>query len=230
MNAPDSPQTIDQVISWMEAIEASTPAADGVACFNRMYLEVTRHVQQELQQGSFADPAFMVHLDVTFAGLYLAAVDAAGGPVSGVPTVWQPLVAARGDSTIEPIQFALAGMNAHINHDLPLAVVRACADLGTAPDDGSHHADYQKVDELLDGAEQSVRESFEPADVKAADRHVAAVLNVVANWSITSARDVAWDIAVALWRVRGDKLATDLLAGTLARTVAMGSRALLVAV
>ena len=29
-----------------------------------------------------------------------------------------------------PIQFALAGMNAHINRDLPLALVETCDELG----------------------------------------------------------------------------------------------------
>jgi hypothetical protein len=32
---------------------------------------------------------------------------------------------------IEPIQFALADMNAHINHDLPLAMVTAPAPLAS---------------------------------------------------------------------------------------------------
>ena len=133
-------------------------------------------------------------------------------------------------SGVEPIQFALAGMNAHINYDLPPAVVATCNQVSSPPLDGSHHTDYQKVDSLLDAAEQSVRESFEPADVQNVDRHVAAVLNLVGNWSITSARDVAWDTAVALWEIRDNRLATDLFTGALARTVAMASRCLLVAV
>ncbi len=76
---------------------------------------------------------------------------------------WQPLLASRVTPGIEPIQFALAGMNAHINHDLPIAVVAACSELVTAPTDGCHHEAYQKVDKLLDASEQSVREPFEPA-------------------------------------------------------------------
>ena len=121
-------------------------------------------------------------------------------------------------------------MNAHINHDLPLAVVKACADLATAPDSGSHHDDYQKVDALLAASEQSVRESFEPPDVVVVDQHVAAVANLIGNWSITAARNVAWDTAVALWDVRDFQIATQLLTGALARTVAMAGRGLLIVV
>ena len=222
--------TIDEVIARMQAIEAALPGTDGVACFNRMYLDVTLEVNREVNQGSFGEPAFMSHLDVVFANLYFDAVDALSGPPSGFPAAWQPLLVSRAVPGIEPIQFALAGMNAHINHDLPLAVVATCTDLGTTPDDGSHHSDYRKVDALLDASEQSVRESFEPPDVVAVDRHVASVANLVGNWDINVARDIAWDTALALWDIRDHQVATRLLTEGLARTVAMASRGLLVAV
>ncbi len=222
--------TIDDVIARMGTISSALPPNDGVACFNQMYLAVTQGVNQEVNEGSFGDPAFVSHLDVVFANMYFAAIDALSGPASAWPVAWQPLLADRSNPAIEPIQFALAGMNAHINHDLPIAVVTACSDLATAPDDGSHHVDYQRVDALLDASEASIRESFEPPDVRDVDDHVAAVANLVCNWSIASARDVAWDTAVALWDVRDHHMATQLLTGSLARTVAMASRCLLVVV
>ena len=201
-----------------------------MACFNRMYLQVTEGVNQQVQQGLFGDPAFMEHLDVVFANRYFAAVDAMSGPLPAAPEAWQPLLAARSTAGIEPVQFALAGMNAHINFDLPLAVVATCADLATQPDDGSHHEDYVKINALLDASEQSVRQSFEKPEIVEVDRHVAAVANVIGNWSITTARQVAWDTAVALWEVREHQTASRLLTGGLARTIAMVGRGLLVAV
>jgi hypothetical protein len=222
--------TLADVISRMQAIESTLLPTDGVACFNRMYLEVTEQVSQEVQQGTFGDAGFISRLDVVFANLYFAAVDSLCGPAPAMPPAWKPLLLGRADPGIEPIQFALAGMNAHINHDLPIAVVATCSQLGTAPTDGSHHADYQKVDALLDSAEQAIRESFEPPDMQQVDEHIAAVLNLVANWSIDSARDIAWNNAVVLWEIRDLQLATDLLLDSLARTVAMASSMLLVAV
>jgi hypothetical protein len=35
----------------MEAIEAALPATDGLACFNRMYLQVTKQINTVLEQG-----------------------------------------------------------------------------------------------------------------------------------------------------------------------------------
>src|SRR5215469_16554324 len=164
---------------------------DGLACFNRMYLAVTEAVRAELSEGFYADPGFMTMLDVVFANRYFAAADAASAPAT-VPLAWRPLVEQRANREIEPIQFALAGMNAHINHDLPLAVVSTCTDLGTAPEAGSHLADFQKVDHLLDAAEEAVRHSFESTIEQEVDAHLQAVDNLVASWTLNSARDLAW--------------------------------------
>jgi Family of unknown function (DUF5995) len=230
VSAPGAPVTsVAGAIARMEAIQAALPAADGLACFNRMYLEVTQQVNVRLGQGFFADPAFMTQLDVAFANLYFAAADTAGTPAA-VPPAWRPLAEQRATAGIEPVQFALAGMNAHINHDLPLAMVSTCTALATSPEAGSHRADYEKVDQLLDTAEQSVRQSFESAAELAVDRHLSAVANLIANWTINSARDLAWNNCLLLWAVRDDPVARGLFLDTLAASTALASRMLLVAV
>jgi uncharacterized protein DUF5995 len=227
---PAEPVTsVAEAIARMEAIGGGLPASDGLACFNRMYLAVTQTVGADIGQGFFADPAFMTRLDVTFANLYFTAAQAAGGPAA-VPVAWRPLAELRGAAGIEPIQFALAGMNAHINHDLPVAVASTCAELGTTPGEGAHLADFQKVDALLDAAEEGIRRSFESAPELAADSHLRAVDNLVACWAINSARDLAWHNALVLWELRGDTLARGLFLDGLAQATALASRLLLTAV
>jgi hypothetical protein len=108
--------------------------------------------------------------------------------------------------------------------------VTTCSDLATTPDAGSHHDDYQKVDALLDAAEQSIRQSFESSNALAVDRHTQAVEDLLANWSINEARDLAWASSLALWELRGVGVARDAFLRTLARTVSLASAALLVAV
>ncbi len=228
---PGLPATsMDEVIARMEQIDAVLPVADGLACFNRVYLTVTRQVAADVGQSVFADPDFLARLDVVFANRYFDAVNALTTSPEILPSAWAPLLNGRGNTGIEPIQFALAGMNAHINFDLPLAMVSACAASGSAPDSGTHHDDYQKVNGLLGAAEQSIRQSFESGPVLEADRHVQAVANLVANWSITSARDVAWDTGLALWHIREIRLARNLLLDSMARTVGMATRCLLAVV
>jgi hypothetical protein len=227
MDAPVT--TIAEAITRMQAMATALPAADGLACFNRMYLDVTRQVDSQLGQGLFADPAFMTELDVAFANLYFGAAELAGNPAA-VPLAWRPLVERRAVPGIEPVQFALAGMNAHINHDLPVAMVNACTALATEPQADSHFADYQKVDQLLDAEEQSVRQSFESAPELAVDQHLCAVATLIGNWTINSARDMAWNNCLLLWAVRHDPVARGLLLDSLAASTAMASRLLLVAV
>jgi hypothetical protein len=213
----------------MEAIGEALPAADGIACFNRMYLDVTQQVGSRLRQGFFADPAFMTELDVAFANLYFAAASAADDPAA-VPLAWRPLAEQRATAGIEPVQFALAGMNAHINHDLPVAMVSTCTALATEPEAGSHPADYQKVDQLLDAIEQSVRQSFETAAELALDRHLSAVATLIGNWSINTARDMAWTNTLLLWAVRDNPVERGLLLDSLAASTALASRMLMVTV
>jgi hypothetical protein len=109
-------------------------------------------------------------------------------------------------------------------------MVRTCAALATSPYAGQHFADYQKVDQLLDAAEQSIRQSFETAAELAVDRHLSAVATLTCNWTINSARDLAWNNARLLWAVRDDPLARGLFLDSLAASTALASRMLPVAV
>ena len=58
----------------MEGIVAPLPRSDGVACFTRLYLAVTKGVDERLAGVTFADPAFLARLDVVFADLFLTAL------------------------------------------------------------------------------------------------------------------------------------------------------------
>ena len=107
----------------MRAIAAEVPHGDGAGVFNNVYLRVTEMVADRLKTSAvFHDDAFIADLDVRFAGYWFKAYDA----TSHKPNAWAPLFAARANRGVLPIQFALAGMNAHIENDLPLAVVATC--------------------------------------------------------------------------------------------------------
>ena len=75
----------------MEAILSPLAPADGVACFTRLYLAVTRGVQTRLAGVAFEDPTFLAQLDVRFADLFFAATEHA-------PAAWAPLFDARGQT------------------------------------------------------------------------------------------------------------------------------------
>ena len=217
----------------MTAIDEALPAGDGVSCFNKLYLAVTQNVLAAVGTTTFDDPAFLAALDVEFANLYFSALrrfDAAG---ADVPRAWAPLFEARAARTIAPIQFALAGMNAHINRDLPLALVTTFAARGLAPSGGCpQHQDFQRVNALLATTEREVKEGYlDPLTRKldvAVNLTFSGVDDVVAMWSVARARDAAWINGDVMWHLRGaGPLEQDYLA-TLDRTVGFASRGLLV--
>jgi hypothetical protein len=221
--AVDKP--LQDVVARLRAIDNELPGNDGAAVFNRMYLTVTEQVAAALAGAPvFRNPVFMEQLDVTFAGLWLEAYDAPG---NAWPKAWAPLFESRGNSWLLPIQFALAGMNSHIGHDLPVAVVRTCSNLKASPEDAGIHEDYEKVNELLAACESEIRRSFLSEAGQAADEQVGPVVHLISSWNIDKARDVAWVNVEALWAIRGIGVLADRYRGALAGTVGMASRCLL---
>jgi hypothetical protein len=150
VKGPDPPSHIADVIRRLRAIEASGSRSDGVACFARLYREVTEGVGRELARQGFADSRFLETLDIHFADLFFSALESYGRDPAVTPSAWVPLFAERSRRGIAPLQFALAGMNAHINRDLPVALMTTCQELGLELVERSpQHADFERVDALL---------------------------------------------------------------------------------
>jgi len=216
---------VQDVVARLRSIDDELPRSDGAAVFNRMYLTVTEEVAAGLNGAHvFRDPVFMEQLDVTFAGLWLEAYDAPG---DAVPKAWAPLFERRQDRSLLPIQFALAGMNSHIGHDLPVAVVRTCEQLGASPEDAGVREDYQAVNDLLAACESKVRRSFLTEVGQTVDEQVGPVVHLISSWNIEKARDVAWVNVEALWTMRIVGSLADRYRAALAGTVGMASRYLL---
>lgn len=218
------PSSIAQVIEDLRLLGAAMPVNDGVADFHRMYLHVTELVGAAAAARSFQDAAFMERLDCVFAGLYL---DACRAPDQTRSSAWQPLFALRAQSGTASLQYALAGMNAHINFDLGLALVRTCRQLGRTLDSPGVRADFLAINGLLGAAVQEVRESYLAGVALDVDRAAAPVLDVVGSWSIEAARDAAWLSATVQWTLQGQSDAYAAYLSSRASIVGLVSRQLL---
>ena len=226
------PTTVDEVIARLRAIQATLPVDDGVAVFNGMYLTVTERMAALIGDSgdgtrsasdTFADPRTMSELDVRFASLWLSAFDA-DDTGSLVPAAWRPLFEARGAKCL-PIQFAIAGMNSHIEHDLPIAVVETSEALGREPEE--LHLDYEAVNDVLAEVESSVRRSFLDELGREVDDHIGPVVHLLSTWKIDRARDLSWITAETLWALRETPFLHERFLDSVGHTVGMGSRALL---
>jgi hypothetical protein len=224
--------SVAEVIARMQATVTSLPRSDGIACFTQLYLAVTDGVQTRLAEFTFKDPKFLARLDVVFADLFFSALDDALSDPGRMPHSWAPLVAARSQHGIAPLQFALAGMNAHINRDLPVALVATCREFGIGLDEASpQHADYEQINQLLGTVEAQVKAQYLSGWLRDLDRlihRVDRLDDVVAMWDIGRARDAAWINGQALWALRDtpDLSANYLLA--LDRMVGLTGRGLLI--
>ncbi|MEU4846912.1 DUF5995 family protein [Streptomyces gilvosporeus] len=185
------------VLARMRDLDGALPAGDGVAVFNRVYLAVTEAVVRRIEDGGFADPVGAGELDLCFARRYFTAVDAAAAG-RRPPACWRPLFQLRRHPGVRPLQFALAGINAHIGHDLALAVVDACRALECEPPD--LEGDFDRIGVVLTGLEERIRESLMPGpdllDIADPLTHIAG------SWSLEMARDAAWAAARMLWGAR----------------------------
>lgn len=211
-------------------VEASSPRGrqDGVACFNYMYAIVTAKVAEAIAQGFFEDAGFMSALDVAFINLYLDALRADATGSGDPPRSWQALLESRSEPRVCSIQFAVAGMNAHVNFDLSRAVVGACTSLGEAPDSGTRRADYDRVNRILGAEMHKIRQHFQNRLEDWIDDHVLGqVDDAIGRWSIDAARDTAWASAELLWSIRADSFGTGLLLTCVDRLVGLAGRGLL---
>jgi hypothetical protein len=192
---------------------------------------VTRDVGAAMIPGSFRDPDFLLRLDLAFAGVFFDALRGSLASPPTTPRAWAPLLDARSTPGIAPIQFALAGMNAHINRDLPIALVATCeqagVDLAAATQE---RADFERVNGILAATEARVKQRFATGLVGLADTALGDVDDRIAMWDIGRARDAAWVQAQTLWTLRTVPALQRDAMDTLDRVIGFAGRGLLVPV
>jgi hypothetical protein len=188
---------VDRIAARMRALAEALPAGDGVAVFNGVYLSVTEELRGRIAAGGFGASGSAARLAVLFADRYLAAVadDTAGGRA---PACWRPLLRMRQRGGIHPLQFAMAGINAHVGHDLALSVVDACRSMGLEPP--ALRRDFDRIGDLLTTLEERIREDLMPGPdlLDAAD----PLTHLAGSWALERARDAAWTTARVLWSLR----------------------------
>ena len=137
--------------------------------FASTYSRTTASLKSEVERGGFVDNVWAERWDLVFGQLYLDAVDAwrAGGDP---PLPWRIAFDASSDHVLPPLRHVLIAMNAHINYDLPQALIRIIE-----PDEfddralmAKRSADHAHVDEILLGnvaaEDEELKAIEEPGD------------------------------------------------------------------
>jgi hypothetical protein len=228
-----APQSIPDVVQILENIESTCADGDGLKWFNWLYLQVTQAVAARISapgSDSFTDPAWIAALDVAFANCYFAAIRSSLTG-STTPGCWQALFHLREQTSLARIQFALAGMNAHINHDLPQAVLETCQATSIAPQHGTtQYNDYTALNATLDSLINAAKITLRVRLLGDSIPPVSALDNTLAAWSVAAAREAAWNNAELLFHLSDAPLLASAFLGTLDGLTALASKTLMVPV
>ena len=198
---------IDDVIERMTALaEELRRDGDGRLAFHNTYLRTTEAVAGALRDGAFADPEWVDRWDVAFAQLYLDALDAdrRGDPV---PEPWAVAFgAAAAKPDLPAVRHILLGMNAHINYDLPQALLAVISDAEFGDRDvrARREADHRKIDEVLSvrvGAEDAELQQTEPPATWQ-DRVLQPLNRMATRRFLRESREKVWANALELSKAR----------------------------
>ena len=186
----------------MRTIDATCVDGDGLKWFNWLYLQVTEAVETRVASAGFTDAGWLAQLDVQFARLFFSALESALSGQS-CPRCWQALFSSRDRIAVARIQFALAGINAHINHDLPQAIVATSQIAATVPQHAStEYQDYTALNTTLDGLIESAKQTLHVRLLGDPLPPVSHLEDTIAAWNVSAAREGAWQNAEILWHLR----------------------------
>jgi hypothetical protein len=120
-------------------------------------------------------------------------------------------------------------MNAHINHDLPIALVQTSQEQGVVPRRGSpEHRDFERVNSVLEVVAEQVKQILATGVVGEIDQDLGRLDDVVALWSVRKARETAYTNGEILWQLKEAPALNDAFLRNLDRLVGLSSRGLLV--
>ena len=137
---------------------------------------------------------------IVFARLYLSALVQWLTPGGTTPKCWTVVFESRNDAGLARIQFALAGINAHIDHDLSIAVVETCRQFGIAPTHlSSEYLDYCHVNDVLDPVINQAKTELLTGLLGDNLPSINLVENLVAMFGLRASREAAWTNAEMLW-------------------------------
>ena len=191
-----SAQTIDEVIALLDGIiKRARAGGSRLGFFATLYRNVTLKVKEGIDSGGFEDGPRMQRLDVSFANRYLSALEnfRSGEDKS---RSWRVAFQASSDWSPLIIQHLLLGMNAHINFDLGVAA----AAVAPGPLLPSLQNDFNGINNILAGMIMRVRDNIEQLSPSFSllDRINPDKQDRIINFSLSRARNCAWNVAVRL--------------------------------
>jgi len=144
-------EAVESVVRTMrERLDGLSPEQAYLREFLGTYQRTTLAVGKAVDAGEFEDPDWVERWDVAFAELYVDALDAHLG--EGTPSrPWRLAFDAARD--LPALRHVLLGINAHVNYDLPQALLAVISDddFTDASLITSRRRDHERIDGVLAG-------------------------------------------------------------------------------
>jgi hypothetical protein len=205
------PTTVPEVIQMLGVVKEAAAkldprgTEDGIACFTTLYGEITCGVRDAVAAGLFEAGTFIVDLDVAFACRYLDAIEAmteGGTP----PVCWQELFAARSTADVPTLNYAAAGVNAHVNFDLAFALLTTWEKHPDPAARDAQHRDYCRINDIFYAKMNELRDQFHSAFSEFGEGSLLDRLGTLfGDIVVRETRDLAWDAAMRMWAHRNDE-------------------------
>lgn len=146
---------VDEAAAALDGVaEELLRAHDARAAFPDIYAVITRRVAREAARpdGPFLEPAWISHLAASFCGRYLETLRWSLTDCPQDAGAWAWAYLAPGSAALPPVQHALLGLSAHINHDLAIVIHATIVERGHERDRGKiarYKHDHDGVNALL---------------------------------------------------------------------------------
>jgi hypothetical protein len=186
------PDGVAAVVADMQTrLDALAPDS-GLREFLGTYQRTTTAVGKAILDGVFEDPAWVEEWDVAFARLYLTAYDAhVGGGTPSRP--WR--IAFDAPAGLQPLRQVLLGNNAHVNYDLPQALLEVIPDEDFANPArlATRERDHEAIDGVLSSRVAAEDQELELSGGKSLVDRVLQPLNRLSSKRfLREARQKVW--------------------------------------
>ncbi|MEO5952034.1 MAG: DUF5995 family protein, partial [Chloroflexia bacterium] len=191
--------TLDDVTYCLSTLEQRfIQRRDKRAIFATAYLAITEAMKNGVASERFGDTPWVAIYVRSFARIYVNALRAyEAGDMDNVPRAWRVAfdLCAADDGLV--IQHLILGINAHVNHDLPFALI----EVGIDPDRPGRYDDHTNVNVVLGATLDTLQDHVE----KLYSPVLRLFDNLLGKWDdemsfsmVKNARENAWHVCLEL--------------------------------
>jgi hypothetical protein len=195
---------IATVVAAMDArLLRMPPEQSPQRVFLETYRRTTLAVGKAIDDAGFEDPEWVERWDVAFGDLYLAALDLDLEGSRDVPRPWR--LAFDAPVSLPALRHVLLGINAHINYDLPQALLTVISDDDFASPSvvAARRRDHERIDGVLSGRVGAEDDELGALSARTVvDRLLQPLNRLSSKRFLREARTKVWHNTLELQRAR----------------------------